>query len=136
MKLFVDASALVGIIAGEEGADTLANRLDRYPERIISPVARWEAIVALHHSHEYDWRYAQSSVDEFLREKEIESVPIGEAEGQMALSAFGNLGKGKHPAGLNMGDCFAYACAVVHEARLLYKGNDFAKTDLAWWEDA
>lgn len=42
-----------------------------------------------------------------------------------------DYGKGRHPAALNMGDCFAYACAQAHRARLLYKGEDFARTDLA-----
>ena len=49
----------------------------------------------------------------------------------MALDAFQRFGKGHHPASLNMGDCFAYACAKTNSARLLYKGNDFANTDLA-----
>ena len=49
----------------------------------------------------------------------------------IALDAYQTYGKGRHPAGLNMGDCFAYACAKVNDARLLYKGDDFARTDLA-----
>ncbi|HSI40346.1 MAG TPA: type II toxin-antitoxin system VapC family toxin [Xanthobacteraceae bacterium] len=52
--------------------------------------------------------------------------------GRSALEAFDRYGKGGgHPAQLNMGDCFAYACAKLHNVPLLYKGNDFARTDLA-----
>ena len=131
MKLFVDASAIVAIIAGEQDADTLAKRMDEFAERITSAIARWESVVALHRSHDYDWRYAQSSVDALLVEKQISLVSIGDLEGQMALNAFGNYGRGNHPAALNMGDCFAYACANANEAQLLYKGDDFARTDLA-----
>lgn len=132
MRLFLDASAIVAIIAGETGADVLAGRLDHFAERWTSPVARWEAVIALYRSHHYDWRYAQSSVDDFLAHQNVETVPIGEREGQMALSVFGNFGKGQHRAGLNMGDCFAYACAELKNACLLYKGNDFEQTELAW----
>lgn len=49
----------------------------------------------------------------------------------IATAAYDRYGKGRHPARLNMGDCFAYACAKTHDARLLYKGDDFSKTDLA-----
>lgn len=58
-------------------------------------------------------------------------VAIGSAEIAGALDAYQHYGKGRHPAKLNMGDCFAYACAKANDARLLYKGNDFVHTDLA-----
>ncbi|OJU19284.1 MULTISPECIES: type II toxin-antitoxin system VapC family toxin [unclassified Sphingomonas] len=131
MTLFIDASAIVAIIAGETDADTLAIRLSADRKRLTSPVARWEAVIALHRSHDYDWRHAQQSVDDFLTLQAIEIIAIGAAEGQMALNAFGNFGKGRHRAALNMGDCFAYACAVLNDAALLYKGDDFAHTNLA-----
>jgi ribonuclease VapC len=57
-------------------------------------------------------------------------VEIGVAEGQLAVEAHARYGKGVHPARLNMGDCFAYACAKVHGVPLLYKGEDFAMTDI------
>ena len=61
---------------------------------------------------------------------ETQVLPIGEAEQIAALEAHARFGKGVHPAKLNMGDCFAYACARVHGAPLLYKGEDFALTDI------
>ena len=129
--IFIDASALVAMIAGEEGAAALAHRLDDSAQRLISPVARWEAIVALHRSYDYDWTEAQRTVEKMTALHAVRTVAIGEAEGQLALSAYGRYGKGNHPARLNMGDCFAYACAKNNDAALLYKGDDFARTDLA-----
>ena len=59
-------------------------------------------------------------------------MPIGERENDGAFEAFHRYGKRSgHPARLNLGDCFAYACAKANDARLLYKGDDFARTDLA-----
>ena len=131
MTLFLDASATVAMIAGESGAESLAVRLDADPDRIASPVSRWEAIVALRRSHRFDWSYAQKTVDDFLQDRNVRLVPIGEAEAMLATDAYVTYGKGQHPAKLNMGDCFAYACAKSNAARLLYKGDDFARTDLA-----
>ena len=56
---------------------------------------------------------------------------IGEQELEIATDAYAQYGKGRHPAALNMGDCFAYACAKANRASLLFKGDDFAKTDIA-----
>lgn len=132
MSIFLDASALIAIIAGEEDADDLARQIDDDPVRLISAMSRWETIVSLHRSHKYDWHLAQRNMDELAARKGFRLVPIGELESQLALSAFSAYGKGNHPAALNMGDCFAYACAAANEARLIYKGNDFAQTDLDW----
>ena len=56
---------------------------------------------------------------------------IGKPEYDLGLEAYAHYGKGRHPAKLNMGDCFAYACAKSHKAKLLFKGDDFTKTDIA-----
>ncbi len=60
----------------------------------------------------------------------IEILPITAEIGDLALDAFDRYGKGRHPARLNMGDCFAYACARHYRQPLLYKGDDFALTDI------
>ncbi len=57
-------------------------------------------------------------------------MPIGEAEYALATAACARFGKGCHPAGLNMGDCFACACAAANDASLLFIGEDFARTDI------
>ena len=58
-------------------------------------------------------------------------VGIGEREFEIAADAYAQYGKGRHPAALNMGDCNAYACTKANRAKLLFKGDDFAKTDIA-----
>jgi ribonuclease VapC len=74
---------------------------------------------------------ARIHVRRFLDAGRFELVGIGERESEIAAEAYAQFGKGQHPAALNMGDCFAYACAKSNQAKLLYTGDDFAKTDLA-----
>jgi ribonuclease VapC len=77
-------------------------------------------------------REAQQAVERALRVANIEIAPITHEIGDLALEAFEKYGKGRgHKAQLNMGDCFAYACAKSLGVALLYKGDDFARTDLA-----
>jgi ribonuclease VapC len=130
MTIFVDASALIAVIAGEEEADTLADALEADPDRICSAMAVWEATAGLCRSHGLTIPAARALVREFLEAGGIRLVPIGAAEGEAATDAYARFGKGRHPAALNMGDCFAYGCASAHGARLLYKGADFVLTDL------
>jgi ribonuclease VapC len=75
---------------------------------------------------------ARSEVEQMAAVMPFRLVPIGEQERIAALDAYRNYGKrSAHPARLNMGDCFAYACAKIQNAKLLYKGDDFVHTDLA-----
>jgi ribonuclease VapC len=74
---------------------------------------------------------AIADISAFVAARGIAIVPIGERESAFALDAHRRFGKGRHPAGVNFGDCFAYACAKTNNARLLYKGDDFTHTDLA-----
>ena len=73
---------------------------------------------------------AHDVVEQFLALAEIEVCDIPASARFAAIDAFARYGKGRHPAGLNFGDCFAYACAKLASAPLLYKGEDFAKTDI------
>ena len=75
---------------------------------------------------------ALDAVTAALKEAEVTVAPIIEADAAAAIDAFARYGKGRgHPAQLNMADCMAYACARNRGLKLLYKGNDFAATDLA-----
>jgi ribonuclease VapC len=67
----------------------------------------------------------------FVTELEFRLVSIGEIEFAIAIDAYARFGKGRHPAKLNMGDCYSYACAKANHASLLFKGGDFMKTDIA-----
>jgi ribonuclease VapC len=131
MTSFVDASVLVAILAAEADDEYWLQRLRNSSALITSPIAIWETVRAVS-------RAAQSSVDEMLAQLTVllealdcRIVQIGHAESNVALGTHARYGKGNHPAKLNMGDCFAYACAKTHSAKLLYKGDDFALTDLA-----
>ncbi len=69
-------------------------------------------------------------LDGFLTLAGIEVAPFSAAQARIARGAFERFGKGRHPAGLNLGDCYAYALARFMDSPLLFKGNDFSKTDL------
>jgi ribonuclease VapC len=69
-------------------------------------------------------------VRRFLDAGGFQFVSIGEREFEVAADAYAQFGKGRHPAALNMGDCYAYACAKTNQATLLFKGDDFSKTDI------
>ena len=129
--IFVDASALIAIIAEEADADVFADMLDDDPERISSAVAIWETVAGPCRSYAFSVLSAREHAARFLEVGGFRPVAIGSPELELAPEAYGRFGKGRHPAALNLGDCFAYACAKSHGARLPYKGNDLAKTDLA-----
>lgn len=94
-------------------------------------MVQWETIIGLRRSYALDHDAAASGVDLFLQSFAFEIAPIGELEATLAQEAARKYGRGRHSAALNMGDCFAYACAKSLGATLLYKGDDFTKTDLA-----
>ncbi len=73
---------------------------------------------------------ARTVLEILLQNISAEIVPINSKTADAAINAFARFGKGRHPAGLNMGDCFAYACAKELGVPLLFKGDDFAKTDI------
>ena len=131
MTLFVDASAFIAIITGEDGADTLADTLSANPVRLCSALSVWETVAGLCRSYAFPVPTAHTHVRRFLGTGRFRFIDIGEQESEIAAEAFARFGKGRHQAALNMGDCFAYACAKTNQAKLLYKGNDFSKTDLA-----
>ncbi len=132
MTLFIDASAAVSMLTLEADADRLFAEADGSSRLLWSGIARWETTVAFARKMRKTTPEILADIEDFARRQAIETVPIGDAETHLALEAFARFGKGSgHPAGLNMGDCFAYACARTNDATLLYKGNDFALTDLA-----
>ena len=74
---------------------------------------------------------ANGLFDDFVESAAVEIVPIADSTSQTAVRAFARFGKGRgHPAQLNFGDCLSYACAREHNAAILFKGRDFARTDL------
>ena len=128
--VFVDASALIAIIAGEADADALADLLEADRERICSALSVWETVAGLCRRYMFSVPAARTHVGRFVVAAKLRFVGIGEREFDVAAEAYAQYGKGRHPAALNMGDCFAYACARENRAKLLFKGEDFTKTDV------
>ena len=76
-------------------------------------------------------RRRRADLERFLREAAIEVAPVTADQAEIACEVFRRFGRGRHPAGLNIGDTFAYALAKATGEPLLFKGGDFAKTDVA-----
>jgi ribonuclease VapC len=93
-------------------------------------MAFWEVAVGLASVTKMPIDEATRVVDQLLSRANATVVPIDRATGREALRAFVRYGKGRHPAALNMGDCFAYACTRQLATTLLCKGNDFPLTDI------
>lgn len=130
MTIFADASAMIAIIAAEDDALALADCLERDQHRLFSAISGWETVAGLHHAYRLTVAQAQSRTRLFLAELGFRMVAISDAEFALATEAYARFGKGRHPAALNMGDCYAYACTKSNNARLLFKGNDFVQTDI------
>jgi ribonuclease VapC len=128
--MFVDASAIVAILVSEDDADSLAARLGQAREVHTSAMAVWEAAVGVARATNMSLDDAAHLVDRLLVEANATVVPIDMATGREALRAYARYAKGRHPAALNMGDCFAYACTRQLATTLLCKGNDFPRTDI------
>ena len=129
--MFVDASAIVAVLTGEPDADALADTLDAARAPITSAVAVFEATLGLCRKRHASVAEAQADVAEFLTMAGVRIVSITAKEADAALDAFSRYGKGRgHPVQLNMGDCFAYAVAKTYRTALLFKGDDFSKTDV------
>lgn len=128
--VFVDASAMIAMMAGESDADALADRLGAERLRLCSAMSIWETVAGLCRTYTFSVPSARTAVRSFIELNGLKFVGIGERELDFAAKAYAEFGKGRHPAALNMGDCFAYACAKANRAALLFKGDDFVKTDI------
>jgi ribonuclease VapC len=128
--MFVDASALAAMLTDERDARELLARVQTRPVRFTSPLAAWEAAVAVARILGLPPAEAAAAVEDFLALIEIEVRSVPAEAWTAAIEAFDRFGKGRHPAALNFGDCFAYACARLAGAPLLYKGDDFPLTDI------
>jgi ribonuclease VapC len=123
----LDSSALLAILLAEAGALDLVDRiLDADVVRVGTPTLVETAIVLGSRRGKPSAR----QVEELIEELGVTVAPFGAAEWQAAVDAYDRFGRGKHPAGLNLGDCLAYAMASTAGDSLLYVGNDFSKTDI------
>ena len=127
--MFLDASALIAVMVPESDGDEIAAKLAAADQVVVSPLVIWESVVAMARIRRSPALVAQHSVEMFLIQIGAEIMPIDKGIGAAAIAAFTRFGKGRHPAALNMGDCFAYACAGRRGLPLLCKGLDFPLTD-------
>jgi ribonuclease VapC len=130
--MFIDASALVSILKNEDDSGDFWRRLDDSDGKITSPIAMLETVLTLTRQKRVPVEVAKNTLEELLQRAEITVEAIDRTSANLAIDAHARYGKGSgHPARLNLGDCFAYALAKQRGVALLYKGNDFAQTDLA-----
>lgn len=130
--MFVDASAFVAMLLPEEDGPRLAMRLERSVQRLTSPIAIFETALALRRVFKISTGDAWQVLLAFVQRTNVSIAGVDQDAHLLALIAHDRYGKGTgHPAQLNMGDCFSYAMAKRAGVPLLYKGNDFALTDLA-----
>ena len=128
--MFVDTSVVVSILSGEADSSELARRIEAASGNITSALVVLEAVMRLSTKLQVEPLEVEAAVAAFLAEARIEIVPIGNAAAGLAVKAFSDYGKGRgHPARLNLADCLSYACAKEHGVPLLYKGDDFSRTD-------
>lgn len=125
--MVLDASALVSIQLEEPGFRELFRKIDEAPTVVIGAPILFEAAMVLSGRFKADARLPLGIA---LRRLRVDIVPFTEEHYETAVTAFLRYGKGRHPAGLNFGDCMSYALAVVSGLPLLYTGNDFSLTDI------
>lgn len=120
------------MLLDEPASERILNAVSLVQSPTTSPLAVFETVAVLMSRKAMSRGTAEELVTRLFRRLRIDVVPISGEIGRGALAAFERYGKGRgHPAQLNMGDCFAYACAKALGVPLLYSGNDFALTDLA-----
>ena len=128
--MMIDASAILGILNSEAGAPRLAAAIDAAKAPFTSPIAVYEATVALMQENQWTAEEAGGVMHEFLDAASIKVVMITGTIATSATKAFEKFGEGRHPANLNLNDCFAYVAARAYHAPLLFKGDDFSRADV------
>lgn len=123
----IDSSVLVAILRDEPDRPAFIDAIVDHGEPCISAATYVEASMVM------ELRFGDRGgreIDTLLDDVDIATIPFDQAQAKLAREAFRRFGKGRHRAALNFGDCFAYALAKTLDAPLLFKGDDFALTDL------
>jgi ribonuclease VapC len=125
--MIIDTSAIIAILFGEDDAEIYAEAITRADSCRISAATFVETAVVVEAQTRNN---GGRQFDAFIRRAGIAIEPVTEEQAHIARQAFIDFGKGRHPAGLDYGDCFSYALAKAAREPLLFKGKDFAKTDV------
>ena len=129
--MIIDTSALLAILYQEEDAAYFAGAIAAAAAGRMSAANFLEAAINIDMHGDAE---ASRQLDAFIRRAGIEIISVTLEQAQIARQAYLDFGKGRHPAGLNFGDCFAYALVRETGEPLLFKGNDFGKTDIPGYE--
>jgi ribonuclease VapC len=125
--MVIDTSAIIAILFDEEGADALEHAIETDPIRLISAASVLETSIVA------ETRFGEPGgreLDLLLHKAGIETVSVTSDQVEIARRAYREYGKGRHPASLNFGDCFSYALSKMSGEPLLFKGEDFARTNV------
>jgi ribonuclease VapC len=125
--MVIDTSAIVAIALDEPEAPAFEERIADDPVRMISAATLLETAMVI------ETRLGArggGELDLWLHKAGVEIVAVDAELADSARRAWRRFGKGRHPAGLNFGDCFSYALASLRQEPLLFKGSDFAETDI------
>jgi ribonuclease VapC len=129
--MLIDASAIVAALVGEPEARGFDEAIAASAVRLTHPLSLWEAATAVSRIKRIATEAAHRDVEAWLAGGGIGVEGTGRDDAAAALAAHARYGKGRgHPANLNMADCFSYAMAKRRGLKLLYKGDDFALTDI------
>jgi ribonuclease VapC len=125
--VIIDTSAIIAILRDEPDASAFAGAIARASKRRVSAMNYVEGAAVIDASRD---PIASRRFDDLFREAELLIEAVTEPQARIAREAYRDFGKGRHRAGLNLGDCFAYALAKVTREPLLFKGEDFSRTDV------
>lgn len=126
--MVIDTSALLAILFNEPERRTFNEAIEAAESRKVSAATFVEVSMVLESRFGAE---ALRELDLFFERAGIEIAAVDSEQARVAQRAFSRFGKGRHPAGLNFGDCFSYALAMVVGEPLLYKGEDFRQTDVS-----
>ncbi len=126
--MVVDTSALIGLLLGEPSAQAIADALEHDPDLMMSAATLVELFIVAEARLGAD---GVLKLEQILREAGIDVEDVDETDARRAIDAWRSFGKGRHPAGLNFGDCFVYALAARRGDAILCTGADFGRTDIA-----
>lgn len=127
LDMIIDSSAILALLLGEEGAETIAREITKASKRLMSALSVLETGIVIEARKGIS---GGKELDLLLYRTGIEVVPFTPEQAELARSAWRKYGKGNHRAKLNLGDCCSYALAKYSGEPLLYKGNDFSYTDI------
>jgi ribonuclease VapC len=125
--MVIDTSAVIAILLSEPGADSYRQAINDADVLLMSAASVLEASLVIESRIGIE---ASAALDRWLESAPIEIIVVTRHQVSLAREGFRRYGKGRHPAGLNFGDCFSYALAKVSGESLLFQGEDFSRTDV------